>query len=124
MVMASAWRQPTRLLEDVCIGQQQLLQYSSGIGDSMGSQRLAAQADPAVSTPSVPKGHREGVEVPNNGPQRAQPLNTENQVKAAQVEGDTVDGEGFLVDENLRGKAHAGAADTITIRDQHGQSIT
>jgi hypothetical protein len=47
-----------------------------------------------------------------------QPPDTENQVETAQVEGDTVDGEGFPMDEDVCGQAYTGAANAITISNQ------
>jgi hypothetical protein len=67
----------------------------------------------------VPEGHRQGTEVPDDGPECQQPLNAEDQVEAAQVKREAVNGESLAADGDWGSETDAKAAHPVTVCHHH-----
>lgn len=112
--MGGQW-QTAWLLKDARVGQQELLQNSMGVDDGSGGHAPAAHAVLVVGAAIVPKGHRKGIKVLDDGPQHPQLVNAEDEVEPAQVEGKAVDGDALVVDGDVDRGAHTRAAYTVTV---------
>ena len=116
MVVRPHRRKALRLLEDGAVLLQEAVQQGL-LGIRGGHQRVllwrdrggGAHALPADAATIAPESCRHGVEVPEDGPQGAELVDTEDAVEAAQVEADARDGErlAFDADGNVAGNARA-----------------
>jgi hypothetical protein len=63
------------------------------------------------------------IEIPKDGPQSAQKIDTEDEVEAAQVNADAVDGEVLAADEDGDLPSHALTGQVVTIGNGHAELL-
>ena len=93
MVVRPLRREALRLLEDGAVLLQEAVQHGL-LGVRDGRQRALLRRDrgggahalPVDAATVAPEGHRQGLEVPEDGPQGAEVVDAEDAVEAAQVE--------------------------------------